>query len=80
MRRAIRELAVVGALLLAPPTQAVDLDMMEGRNPEDGCCRNWREDPALSDAPRPGVIHGGFLPVYRGGCWRWWYDQWVWVC
>ena len=80
MRRAIRELAVVGALLLAPPAQAADLEIMDGRNPEDGCCRNWREDPALSDAPRPGVIHGGFLPVYRGGCWRWWYDQWVWVC
>lgn len=59
---------------------AADPDWRERRPSEEGCCRNWREDPALSGAPRPGGIHGGFLPVYRGGCWRWWYDQWVWVC
>lgn len=29
---------------------------------------------------RPSGPHGGFLPVYRGGCWHWWYNQWSRVC
>jgi hypothetical protein len=80
MRGAVQEITVVVAMLLATSALAADPGYIEGQNIEDGCCRNWQEDPALSDAPRHGVIHGGFLPVYRGGCWRWWYDQWVWVC
>lgn len=81
MRRRICDLTLATAMLFASPVSAADLEIRQGRNPEDGCCSAWREDPALSGASRSdGVLHGGFLPVVRKGCWRWWYDQWVWVC
>ncbi len=81
MRRKLYNLMLTAAMLFASSVSAADLEVMRGRNPEDGCCRAWREDPALSGASRSsGVIHGGYLPVHRGGCWHWWYDQWVWVC
>ncbi len=75
---------VIMSTLLAVSALAADLENADRRKGGEGCCRNWREDPALSGASRHGetdaLIHGGFLPVYRGGCWRWFYDQWVWVC
>ncbi len=84
MRRAIGDLTLIVATLLAISALAADPEITERRNAGEGCCRNWREDPAISGASRhggaDGAIHGGFLPVYRGGCWHWWYDQWVWVC
>ena len=80
MRQARGGGALILAILFAISAFAADQEKSGRRDSGYGCCRNWQEDPALSGASRPGVIHGGFLPVFRGGCWRWWYDQWVWVC
>ncbi len=81
MRRIMCDLTLAAAMLFSSPVSAADLELQRGRNPEDGCCSAWRKDPALSGASRSdGVLHGGFLPVVWKGCWRWWYDQWVWVC
>jgi hypothetical protein len=83
MRQIMKAFPPIIMLLAAGASTARAADFREGPYAPapphaERCCTD--EVVPFWERPRPSGPHGGFLPVYRGGCWHWWYDQWSRVC